>query len=352
MKFKIGDKVKFLNETGTGEISEIIDQKMVKVKIEEGFEIPVMANELIMSIIDSDYEAGTTNIQEASNSTITNTYNTEENTNFELAENLPVDTIKNICIGFLPHDEIDVHNSDIDLYLINDCDYTILYMMGYQENVSLHFLKSGFLEANTKLLITTFSQTEISKIKKIHTQLLFVSGEKYFHQMPVNKFIDIDNIRFYKQNIYKENDFFYEKAALFTIEENQLSELLNKTSKDDILQAVIEKETIPNKKDKVKNTGNNSDIEEVDLHIEEITEDYHELSPGEILDIQMSRFQVALEGAIINKTRKIVFIHGIGNGKLRHEIRKTLKDKYPDLQYQDASFKEYGYGATIIYINV
>jgi hypothetical protein len=46
--------------------------------------------------------------------------------------------------------------------------------------------------------------------------------------------------------------------------------------------------------------------------------------------------------------RKIVFIHGVGNGKLKLEIRRSLDRDYPQLKYQDASFQEYGYGATMV----
>ena len=39
MEFRTGDKVKFLNQTGGGIISKIISPSMVKVAIEDGFEI-------------------------------------------------------------------------------------------------------------------------------------------------------------------------------------------------------------------------------------------------------------------------------------------------------------------------
>jgi len=91
-------------------------------------------------------------------------------------------------------------------------------------------------------------------------------------------------------------------------------------------------------------------LEEVDLHIEELIDDHSALSGREVLDIQMARFATALEGAIRGTTKRIVFIHGIGNGKLKYEIRKTLDKKYPKLIYQDASFKEYGYGATMVIV--
>ena len=52
-----------------------------------------------------------------------------------------------------------------------------------------------------------------------------------------------------------------------------------------------------------------------------------------------------------NKTKKgqkIVFIHGKGEGVLRSAILSELKLKYKNFSVQDASFKEYGFGATMV----
>ena len=48
MKFKIGDKVKFLNESGGGIVSEIVSPSMVKVAVEDGFDIPYMTHDLVL----------------------------------------------------------------------------------------------------------------------------------------------------------------------------------------------------------------------------------------------------------------------------------------------------------------
>jgi dsDNA-specific endonuclease/ATPase MutS2 len=64
----------------------------------------------------------------------------------------------------------------------------------------------------------------------------------------------------------------------------------------------------------------------------------------------MEHFKSKLEEAIHTHTRKIVFIHGVGNGVLKMEIRKELDRRAKKLTYQDASFKEYGYGATLVQI--
>ena len=46
--------------------------------------------------------------------------------------------------------------------------------------------------------------------------------------------------------------------------------------------------------------------------------------------------------------RKLVFIHGKGEGVLRQRIIGELKAHYPQCRWQDASFREYGFGATLV----
>ena len=48
MNFKIGDKVRFLNEKGEGTVSKIINKTNVGVTIEDGFEIPYANSQLVL----------------------------------------------------------------------------------------------------------------------------------------------------------------------------------------------------------------------------------------------------------------------------------------------------------------
>ena len=47
---------------------------------------------------------------------------------------------------------------------------------------------------------------------------------------------------------------------------------------------------------------------------------------------------------------KIIFIHGKGDGVLRSSLERELKQRYRSCTYQDASFREYGFGATQVTI--
>lgn len=86
----------------------------------------------------------------------------------------------------------------------------------------------------------------------------------------------------------------------------------------------------------------------IDLHIENLIDSYKGMSNGEILKIQMTRFKRFLNNSIDRRQRKVVVIHGVGEGVLRHEIRKELDIYHPYFEYYDASYEEFGYGATEI----
>ena len=86
----------------------------------------------------------------------------------------------------------------------------------------------------------------------------------------------------------------------------------------------------------------------IDLHIENLIDSYKGMSNGEILKIQMTRFKRFLNNSIDKRQRKVVVIHGVGEGVLRHEIRKELDIYHPYFEYYDASYEEFGYGATEI----
>ena len=89
------------------------------------------------------------------------------------------------------------------------------------------------------------------------------------------------------------------------------------------------------------------DLMEVDLHIEELVDDHRGWSNAEILIFQIEKFEKVLNKAFQVGTKKIVVIHGRGDGVLRYEIRRKLRD-YPGIEVYDAPWKTYGQGATEI----
>lgn len=87
---------------------------------------------------------------------------------------------------------------------------------------------------------------------------------------------------------------------------------------------------------------------EIDLHINKLTKSVKGLDNYDMLNLQLDTAKRKLEFAIHKRISKIVFIHGVGEGVLKSELHSLLS-KYP-VKYYDASYKQYGLGATEVYI--
>ena len=88
---------------------------------------------------------------------------------------------------------------------------------------------------------------------------------------------------------------------------------------------------------------------EVDLHIEKLHPAPQRLNTYEILDMQLETARRQLEFALRKRIQKVVFIHGVGQGVLKAELR-TLFRRYDHLKVREADYRAYGLGATEIYI--
>ncbi len=119
--------------------------------------------------------------------------------------------------------------------------------------------------------------------------------------------------------------------------------------KDTIETVVSEKELKPVRRIKVKKQQKNSPLE-VDLHIEAIIETKLGLSNGDMLNYQLNYAKQKIRHANENNIRRLVFIHGVGEGTLRQELYKLL-DLEGNLEYFDASFQRYGSGATEVIVH-
>ena len=117
MKFKISDKVKFLNEKGEGIVTKIISSSMVGVTDEHGFEIPTITSNLIFG-------------EDNSNNNIID----EDEDNYDIDSNIsklhnPASkkAAKGVYMAFVPHDQKWLITGDIDIFIINNTNNDVLY---------------------------------------------------------------------------------------------------------------------------------------------------------------------------------------------------------------------------------
>lgn len=352
MKFRIGDKVRFLNETGGGKITRTDDRDYLYVMTEDGFEIPVRDNELILQTPSSGvpedrnpadrFPKGTEKEPEHVRSA-SRKPDLPEN---PIPANVPAGSPVTLLLGLVPDDFDAVFKASINVFLINDSEYFLYYMAGYQKQGKYYFLKSGEIEPNTKCFLADFDQVSLGRIALFHLQALPVSAGQYSRMLPLDMEINIAQYDFMKNHMYKANAYFDERALIPGVTPVVI---VRQLKADEHSANGIEGVNPVSQGEKKARTGG-SDTMEVDLHIEALRDDYSGLSNGDMLRIQMNGFRSALEDAIRKKVKRIVFIHGVGNGTLKLEIRNELKRNYPEVTCQDASFKEYGFGATMVHI--
>ena len=92
------------------------------------------------------------------------------------------------------------------------------------------------------------------------------------------------------------------------------------------------------------------DTEEVDLHMHHLVESQRGLTPSAMLELQLSHFERLLQIGVQQKRKRMIFIHGIGQGVLRHQIWSRIEQFYPDCTCRSADPRRFGNGATEVWI--
>jgi hypothetical protein len=180
--------------------------------------------------------------------------------------------------------------------------------------------------------------------------IAFKKDKPYLLKNALSVELRIDTVKFYKIHCFTENDYFDEDALLFPLVQADAPrrELLIPVAE---LQEAMMQKVRPEKPSPKSASGKpRGEILEVDLHINQLLDNTNGLSPADILNYQLDKFHETLARHAGRKGQKIIFIHGKGAGVLRSSIEKELKTIYKQYIYQDASFREYGFGATMVTI--
>lgn len=338
-----GDRVRFLDEVGGGIVSRI-EGNLLLVEDEDGFEIPIpISQAVLIEKKNKKEELVEEHLTEIKN--VNNDVSQIKHFN-DVSEENHDDFNPRLYLAFTK--ELD-NKSDFHLHLVNDSNYYIIYLTSNIDEDGYRTAKyQGTIEPNTKFSLGSLAFHELN-VSWDFQLVLFKKGKKYPNIAPVTSTVLIKPSKILKENSFAENDFFHQRAVLLPIIKNELEKKVEELSNKEFVEIVKEKEKVFQPKQYEKRSGSN-EILEVDLHIHELVESTEGMTNGEMLQLQMDKFHFVMESNITNKGKKIVFIHGLGNGVLKSEIRSQLDRKYKKVNYQDASFREYGYGATMIII--
>lgn len=329
MKLRIGDKVRFLNETGEGVITRFGDKNTAYVEMPDGFEIPYAVKQLVP-------------------------IHTELIINSE-AENLDLNPESGVtdALYFViePDHELPMLVSDYNIYLFNSSSYNLLFSYSIKDEAYFQTLKHGEIGAYQKILLKTVKASFLKEYPYHKIECLLFKNVHYRGQIPVSETVFVNPSNLNHSSLIKHEEFKLPVYAFLIKDEFIVSQNVEQDlSAEDIARLKKLKEansfqkTSKSHKEQLKNLE-----KEIDLHIEELVDNISGLSSHEMLSIQLEKFEKELDKALENGVKKLIFIHGVGNGRLKMEIHNALKAT-PGVTFQDASYKLYGFGATQVNI--
>ena len=403
---KIGDKVQFLSEIGGGKIAGFQGKDIALVEDEDGFQIPTPISDLVVTGSGEEYSSSRSAVkkggaEQTPETADPDTFNMSVKAKInatmddELVEEEEYDAadreityrakveerkggnVLNLYYAFVPEDVKSFSKSTFACYLVNDSNYYVHYLYMSIEGQSFKLRGEGELEPNTKIYIESFAPDQLNEIDRVRFQLLSFKRDKDFVAKPVcDVQFRIDKVKFYKLHTFQPSEFFDEPALLYPVVKNDDVAQLKPVEADKLIY--VEEDNSNAVKPKKGNLNNvsvneqaynklkgleklntskhaqskksNDDVLVVDLHADKLLETTVGMGTADILNYQLDFFRRTLEENKHNKGRRIVFIHGKGEGVLRHAIVNELRYRYKNYPYQDASFQEYGYGATQVTI--
>ncbi len=358
MKFKIGDRVSFLDDKGGGIVTKIVDENIVHVSIEEGFEIPTSVSDLILtSPAGTNMPKGNDHESVIEQDDISQ--NDENISPLNIIESNDDISGEGIYFAIVPESQDTPLARNLILYLINHTDYQILYSLFTNESGLFYGFDFGYLEPQSKVLLENIGRAKIENWVNALVQVVFFAEGKTTILNPISQFINFKPVKTYKEDAFKHYDIIDSKAILIELgltKDQTVNPYMPKPVSADNMQILKEKLTLEEKpKDENKKAKTFLDkhkidekIAEVDLHIHNLIDDFTNYSNYDLINIQVDYFQRCIEQAIKDKLLKVIFIHGVGEGVLKDEIIKHLK-KTEGIQYYDAPYSRYGMGATEVF---
>jgi hypothetical protein len=348
---KIGDKVRFLNAVGGGIVKKFQNKDIVLVEEEDGFETPVLIKECVI-IGEDNKSVKSSYIAPVKEEKIHPEIPKASEEKYEITET-PEGERLNVYLAYLPLEIKNVGKCNYETFLINNSNYYLFFNYISRQNNAWISRYATAVEPNTKLFIEEFSKEQINELEKICIQLIAFKKDKPYSLKNVYSIeLRINGVAFYKMHSFRENDFFEDDALIYPLILNDIPERELLISASDLQEAMIQKAKVdfPPRYPVSAKKEKRPLLIEVDLHINQLLDSTVGLTNTDMLNVQLDAFRKTMEECKTLKGQKIVFIHGKGEGILRNAILNELKHKYKYFPVQDASFREYGFGATMVTI--
>lgn len=384
---KAGDTVRYLNSVGGGVVTRV-EGKMAYVE-EDGFETPVLLSELVVVMPeghDKPKSGGklmfdqtavdavkARDAQARHESDLTKEVKPEPPKQIPVVETEHGDKL-NLLLAFEPVDIKRLSQTQFAAVLVNDSNYYLSFTFlksadGKQWTVDY----SGIVEPNMVVDLATFGHEGLGAYEHVAIQAIAYKEGKSFELKPAigcSKRLDLK--KFYKLHCFRAGVYFDNPVLEVPLVLNDTPVENVKADAVEIKEAMggaprqvpekidleaLEAKYGKNKKNK-KNRPSPADNPnkllppiEVDLHISELVDTTAGMQNADMLNLQLDTVRKVMKANSRRLGQKIIFIHGKGDGVLREAVRSLLRREWSTCELQDASFREYGFGATLVTVH-
>lgn len=356
---KIGDTVRYLNSTGGGKVVKISGN--IAYVDEDGFETPVLLRECVVVAAAGapTPRAGVFTPVERPAEPSPSPAPAAAAPEPEPAPEPIVETeggdVLNIVLGFEPTDIKNLSQSSFDAYIVNDSNYWADYMIATRADGDTRWTMRahGAAEPNMQVFAFSFSHSDLPEMDSMAVFISPYKTDRPFElKEPLLQEFSLDTTRFARRHCFAPGEYFDNPAiALDIVRDDRPARRAPKVDAKQLEKAMREKRRADRPASRpAPKTSERNGIVEVDLHAHELFDDLRGMSNADILNAQIDRFRDVMDRYARRAGTKIVFIHGKGNGVLREAIIKELNHRYKGHDVQDASFREYGFGATQVTI--
>lgn len=356
---KVNDIVRFLNDVGGGRVSRI-DGKTVYVEDEDGFERPALARDVVVV-----GEAGTKASKYEKPLEIKSKLvepdepvrRPEPAPQPVVIEETPGGDRLNIILAFEPREIKHLNTTTFYTSLVNDSNYFlyIAYMTRNDQDTDWTTRFHGIVEPNFIVELEEVGHKDLGNMTHVAVQYIAFKQDKGFalkNPALVNRKLDFT--KFYKLHCFNETEYFDTPVITIDITRNDLPTREMHIDSGALETAMKQKKNVDRPASKPISRPNENHRNEPiiqDLHIAELIDNLAGMTKADMLNYQIDKFHEVMRANLKHTGQRIVFIHGKGEGVLRQAIMRELKRHYPQCEAQDASFQEYGFGATQITIH-
>ncbi len=344
MLFAKGSRVRLSHTGDEGTVSDLLDNGMVNVLLDDGDEIPVFEEDLMRI---EDYRAAMRN-KPPVKAKVVKGPSKKKAQQPDFPEYQPQYSILKslgIQLGFEPRYRLDGSTEKYNIHLINDTKYDVLFTFSLYLGDTLKLKSNGkidsvttfplgellfdYLNEGPEVQIECWQVTTMGTGKKL-AKTFKVKAQQFFKKV---RTAPILNLKVHHYVLFENFDTAPEKEEDLQTYTKRNSHPINHTSN-----------SIKFNKSSVSELAHFKP--EIDLHIESLTPKFEGLSNSEKIRIQLYHFDEFIAKGIRLGVPRVFVIHGVGKGKLRNEIATRLFQN-PDVEtFINEFHPRYGYGAT------